>query len=594
MGMRAIATNTPGATHAYNQRTKRRNGNNDLRLLPAAITIWAATLATQLAGAQSSANGSNTHSNMLLACCGGCTVMALLAIMYLTHAHPHPQGAAMRMPAIACTLTVVCFAALAGTFTSLAWQYRTASDIASQLTANASSTQVHVNFQVRSMPVASTTREYDCQVDALTISVESSDLLEPSHIGMRVFMRNEACSTIMQNGTYRAQGRIRTARYGREPVWLETSMAVETVSEPSMFWRALHSMRTAFFSQTSRLDDQGSILVPGVTLGVLGQNIVTPAGQTQVEEQYAQQLQDRCKRAGIMHLMAVSGGHYTLVHKLVMLLCATLGCSRPVKTVALAGAYLCLTAMLPPNESVTRANLMAMIALGYLMLGRRRQSIHLLSLTAIVALLFDPSLAASIGFALSCSAVLGLSLMCRPLSQRLEQHLPATLARAISASICAQAFAMPIQLLMSNEIPIYSLPANLLVAPFVDIATMLGLGALLLAWCAPSIAYALAWASSACTRAIAVAADTFGAGDSSTLPWMEGATGIVMLVIAQLTFYAICMGIRAWVNAYDAWRTGTDGKQIRASITQRVIGWFSQTLAMIRDITWASQHRSKR
>ncbi len=71
------------------------------------------------------------------------------------------------------------------------------------------------------------------------------------------------------------------------------------------------------------MDDQGRVLVPGVTLGLLGQDILTGA---RVDETYARQLEERCKQAGIMHVMAVSGGHYALIARLCTIIGAWRAC----------------------------------------------------------------------------------------------------------------------------------------------------------------------------------------------------------------------------------------------------------------------------
>ena len=73
--------------------------------------------------------------------------------------------------------------------------------------------------------------------------------------------------------------------------------------------RAIGMMQEAFFVQTARLSDQGKVLVPGLTLGVLGQDYVPAEGDgTDIDSTYAAQVEDAFQRSGIVHLMAVSGG----------------------------------------------------------------------------------------------------------------------------------------------------------------------------------------------------------------------------------------------------------------------------------------------
>lgn len=59
---------------------------------------------------------------------------------------------------------------------------------------------------------------------------------------------------------------------------------------------------------TEQLSDQGRVLVPGLTMGVLGQDYIGgETGPMPVNSTYAQTLENQFRQSGIMHLMAVSG-----------------------------------------------------------------------------------------------------------------------------------------------------------------------------------------------------------------------------------------------------------------------------------------------
>ena len=59
----------------------------------------------------------------------------------------------------------------------------------------------------------------------------------------------------------------------------------------------------------------GRVLVPGLTMGVLGPGLIFggETGPMPVNSTYAQTLENQFRQSGIMHLMAVSGGHFVLV-----------------------------------------------------------------------------------------------------------------------------------------------------------------------------------------------------------------------------------------------------------------------------------------
>lgn len=87
--------------------------------------------------------------------------------------------------------------------------------------------------------------------------------------------------------------------------------------------RVIDTMQQAFLTQTAQLSDQGKILVPGLTLGILGQDYVPVEGaDAGIDSTYATQVEDAFRRSGIVHLMAVSGGHLAVVAALVRGVCS--------------------------------------------------------------------------------------------------------------------------------------------------------------------------------------------------------------------------------------------------------------------------------
>ena len=567
-------------------------GSRDLRMLPVAAGVWSATLLTRWVCSQ---HGSGhdvfwQHGRMLQMAClavASAAIFIALVLIPLTMngAGKHHGLAVDRAHRMLYTLLTVCFAILAATLATAARSLTEHADPVN-MSASSSTERVNLTFTAHSLPLATSMGGYDCQVDGNARSIVRHDVRRPSSRGVRVFARQPACGRIAQQGDYAIVGTIQAAAYGEMPIWVLADGDMMAVKEPPAPWRAVHRIRMAFLQTTRGLDNPGVVLVPGVTLGVLGHDAMVHCADGGVEDEYAELLQEQCRRAGIMHLMAVSGGHYALVGTLVMGLGARLHWNRFVKAGALAMVYPMLTMVLAPSRSVTRAMLMSMLSLGFLMLGRRRQSVHLLCLTVVFGLLLDPSLASSYGFALSCAAVFGLSTACTRMTAWVSHLLPDRLAKLLAASCCAQLFAGPVQILMDNEVSIWSLPANLLVAPFVDAATILGLCSLFVAWMAPGVSRFLAWACSQCTTVIEYAARLFGSEESSTLAWMEGIPGAAVLIVTELTTWALIVCIGDLLRAYDDTVTNGDGRPMRMPVRERLTQWFEHTLEMMGWLTW--------
>lgn len=70
--------------------------------------------------------------------------------------------------------------------------------------------------------------------------------------------------------------------------------------------------------------------------------------------------------------------------------------------------------------------------------------------------------------------------------------MPAFIAQTMAMTIAAQLFTLPIQVLIEPELPVYSIPANLVVAPFVGFSTLAGLASLAISWILPSLGFIFA------------------------------------------------------------------------------------------------------
>ena len=185
--------------------------------------------------------------------------------------------------------------------------------------------------------------------------------------------------------------------------------------------------------------------------------------------------------AGLSHALAASGFHLSVLLGSVLLLArrwprwlrVPLACLALVLFLCLAGA----------QPSVVRAVLMAVIALMIRESGHRSRPVGVLVLSLSGMLLFRPAWALSIGFQLSAAATAGL-ILTAPRLERAAQHcLPDRCrgwASALSIPLAAILWTLPLQLLHFGAMPLYALPANLLVAPLLAPLTLLAMLAALL------------------------------------------------------------------------------------------------------------------
>ena len=182
-------------------------------------------------------------------------------------------------------------------------------------------------------------------------------------------------------------------------------------------------------------------------------------------------LRTALSRAGISHLLAVSGLHLSIL----LAVCGKLGdlllWSRKRK--ALYSGLCCLTMIVLAgfSASVLRAALMAGLALGAPLRGRRGDGLTGLGFAAAILLLCNPAAVWELSFLLSCGATLGILLLARPLARlwpaARRSRWGSLLWESACVSLAAQLGTLPITALSFGYLPAYSLLSNLLVLPLV-------------------------------------------------------------------------------------------------------------------------------
>ena len=180
------------------------------------------------------------------------------------------------------------------------------------------------------------------------------------------------------------------------------------------------------------------------------------------------------RAAGLSHLLVVSGGNVAMVLAPVLAATALLRLTRWPRFVVGFGAVAFFTILTGAEPSVLRAGVMACLALIGVLAGRPRTTASILSAAVLGLLVLDPWLAWSVGFQLSVTATAGMVALASPLSQRFGSFLPTSIAVAAGATISAQLGVTPILLYHFHEVPLATLPANLLAFPLVAPSLLLG------------------------------------------------------------------------------------------------------------------------
>jgi competence protein ComEC len=186
-------------------------------------------------------------------------------------------------------------------------------------------------------------------------------------------------------------------------------------------------------------------------------------------------------RAGLAHLLAVSGENVTL---LALLATACLGAfgvplrERLVWVLALIALYVPLAGSAP---SIQRAGVMGAAGLLATLAGRRASTLYALGLALVVTLAIDPSVAGDVGWQLSFAAVLGIYLLAGPIRDAILSRTGASggwrraLAEGAGVTVAATLATAPLIAFYFEEASLTTLVANLLAMPAVAPAMWLGM-----------------------------------------------------------------------------------------------------------------------
>ena len=183
--------------------------------------------------------------------------------------------------------------------------------------------------------------------------------------------------------------------------------------------------------------------------------------------------------AGVVHVLAVSGMHVSILLTLINLLLFPIAkrkkfiWPKTIFVLALTWLFALMTGM---SGSVIRAAVMfTFVSVGEAT-GRPKNNFNMLAASAFCILFFDPTLLADVGMQLSYAAMVGIYLLNQPVTEWLRgwQFLPG-LNGTISTSLGAQFGTVPVTLFYFNQFPVYFLLANFIVIPLATLGLIAGI-----------------------------------------------------------------------------------------------------------------------
>ncbi|QDZ43061.1 ComEC/Rec2 family competence protein [Corynebacterium sp. sy039] len=207
-------------------------------------------------------------------------------------------------------------------------------------------------------------------------------------------------------------------------------------------------------------------------------------GDTSLQSEYDKQIY---AATGLAHLSAVSGGNVAIITTTVMLLLGLCGCSPRICAVGGLVSLILFALFIGYEPSVIRASATGAVSMVAALSITRAPPIHTLSLSVIGIVVWDSDMASNYGFLLSVSATAGIIVL-NPIFYRVCANIPwwripDVVNRTAAVALAAEMATIPVIAVMNHTLSLVSFFANVLVAAVVAPITVLGLLAIVLSNC---------------------------------------------------------------------------------------------------------------
>lgn len=407
----------------------------DLRLPLLAAVAWTCVIATKLVPA------SGRVALLMITVCG--------LIAFVRRIPPGPLRRTV-LGAGSLGAVVMCGVMVRGTIVQESWVAVVARQGAS----------AELVVEVRSDPRVRPGLEDDrATVRAEATWVEARGQRSTARVPVMLVLSAPLAEGLRVGGVYRIQARLASSPFPDAAATVIVRSPPATLRGPGWTDRAAETVRSAIRNAAVG-QNRASGLVPALVDGD--------------ERSLPTAVVDDFQRAGLTHLLAVSGTNFVLLGSAwlgVARWCGARG--RALVPLGLIG-IVALVVLARAEPSVVRAALMGGVALLGLGQGQRAQGVRALSACVCLIMLFSPDLALSPGFALSALATGGILCFGGRWRDALACWMPGILAEAIAVTLAAYIACLPLIVAISGRLSLIAIPANLVAGVVVGPATVLG------------------------------------------------------------------------------------------------------------------------
>ena len=292
---------------------------------------------------------------------------------------------------------------------------------------------------------------------------------------IRVIASKTSVAGLLPGQKIAITGRVVETSERRVVALLIATSPIKALAPPSLWATSLSKIRSGLRSASG--DGDPGALIPGMVIGDTAKQ--------------SSDFKNDMRRAGLTHLVAVSGANFTIVSAFVLWCMQFVFRKIPARLWATAIALACFIALVRPTPSVLRAAAMAAVMLLAMSTRQRGDSLPALGFAIAAVVAIDPWQSRDPGFALSVLATAGLLILAPRITAYFQRWLPRKVAAVLAIPIAALALCLPVIIALSGYLSPISIVANIVAAPFVAPITVIGFIAALISPISPAGAHTL-------------------------------------------------------------------------------------------------------
>ncbi len=213
--------------------------------------------------------------------------------------------------------------------------------------------------------------------------------------------------------------------------------------------------------------------------GISGERLALVAAITLGQKKMLDQEQKQhFIKAGVMHIMAVSGLHAVIlsmfIFRMLFFLRGRLNIIRVAITIIILWFFAFITGLTP---SVLRATIMYSFLQAGNIIKRPVNGINSVLASAFVLIMAQPSVIFDAGFQLSYAAVISILLFYRDLYLKIHfrHRIPDLIWQSATVTVIAQAGTLPLTIMLFNRFPTWFIISNIIIVPLSSLVVITGI-----------------------------------------------------------------------------------------------------------------------